>query len=279
MTIGVYRSDKSRHLVLRLSAGEAIPEALCATLRDEHVACGWLRGSGVLEDIELRTYRTPIGTLGSGRRVDGPFQALALEGSIGSSSGEPSVSLRALLARETDAGLETLCGEIGSARAVALEVFVTALDDVGLQRTLDEAGGVWLLGDASAQPPERSVPVRPAAPSPAWSAALDASDRSDRGARSRAVQASPAHNATAIPARPPPPAKRPEVDAPVPEPGDAVDHFAFGGCDVLKSDGDRLHLRVHKGGRVREIALAMLRVSRLDDADDGRRRFKLERRI
>jgi hypothetical protein len=73
--------------------------------------------------------------------------------------------------------------------------------------------------------------------------------------------------------------RRPEVDAPVPEPGDAVDHFAFGPCDVLKSDGDRLHLKVHKDGRIREIALAMLSVSRLPDAENGRRRFKLERRM
>ncbi|HEX3344411.1 MAG TPA: hypothetical protein VHS09_07545, partial [Polyangiaceae bacterium] len=68
-------------------------------------------------------------------------------------------------------------------------------------------------------------------------------------------------------------------DAPVPEPGDSVDHFAFGRADVVKSDGDRLHLKVHKDGRIREIALEMLRVSRLEDGEGGKRRFKLERRM
>jgi hypothetical protein len=79
-----------------------------------------------------------------------------------------------------------------------------------------------------------------------------------------------------IPQRP----ARPELDldTPVPEPGDVVDHFAFGRCDVLKSDGDRLHLRVHKDQRIREIALEMLRVTRLPDEGTGRR-FKLERRL
>ena len=52
-----------------------------------------------------------------------------------------------------------------------------------------------------------------------------------------------------------------------------------GRADVVKSDGDRLHLRVYKDGRIREIALEMLRVSRLPDADDGKRRYKLERRL
>jgi hypothetical protein len=70
-----------------------------------------------------------------------------------------------------------------------------------------------------------------------------------------------------------------DLDTPSPEPGDQVDHFAFGRADVVKSDGDRLHLKVHKDGRVREIALEMLRVSRLPDDDDGKRRFKLERRM
>jgi hypothetical protein len=70
-----------------------------------------------------------------------------------------------------------------------------------------------------------------------------------------------------------------DLDTPSPEAGDFVEHFAFGPCEVLKSDGDRLHLRVRKDGRIREIALEMLRVSRLPDGEDPKRRFKLERRM
>jgi hypothetical protein len=58
-----------------------------------------------------------------------------------------------------------------------------------------------------------------------------------------------------------------------------VEHFAFGSGEVVKSDGDRLHLRVGKEGRIREIALEMLRVSLLDDTPEGKRRFRLERRM
>ena len=116
MSFSVHRSEKSRHLVLRASAGETIPDALATQLRDEQVACGWLRASGVLVDVELRAFDAELGTLGSTRRIAGPVQVLALEGSIGLVDGEPSFSLRALLARETDHGLETLAGEIASAR-------------------------------------------------------------------------------------------------------------------------------------------------------------------
>jgi hypothetical protein len=63
-----------------------------------------------------------------------------------------------------------------------------------------------------------------------------------------------------------------------PEAGDVVEHFAFGRCDVLKSDGDRLYLRMHKDGRVKEIALEMLKVTPTGE-EDGKRAYKLARRM
>jgi hypothetical protein len=64
---------------------------------------------------------------------------------------------------------------------------------------------------------------------------------------------------------------------PFPEPGDVVEHFAFGRCVVLKTDGDRLHLRADKDGRILEIAPRMLRLA-VVDADSQPRRFRLERK-
>jgi predicted DNA-binding protein with PD1-like motif len=273
--------------VLRVSAGEPIPDAVVRALREHGVHSGWLRASGVLSDVELRAYDAELGALGSVRRIAGSVHVLSMEGAIGRSEGEPSFSMRAVLARESDLGLVTLAGEIVQARAVALEILVTALDDVALERTLD-AAGVWLVSNGEGAPAARGAPDRaPRAParapaSPAWSAALEASDDAQqpgparpRGASSSSTTsgASPA----AIPPRPVRPS--PDLDSPFPEPGDVVDHFAFGVCDVLRSDGDRLHLKVRKDGRIREIALEMLRVSSLDDTGEGKRRFKLERRI
>lgn len=299
MTWTIHPSESARHLVLRASGGEVLPDALAAKLRDERVACGWLRASGVLMDVELRAFDAGLGTLGTTRRVSGLVHVLALEGSIGLIDGAPSMSLRALLARETDRGLETLAGEIRHARTVALEVLVTALDDLALERSLDASAGVWLLGASAhghAAGAVAALPDGPGAGATAWSAALEESGRVEReparppraappaagsSPSAAAAQASgrswEAAGGAPMPARPP----RPEVDfdAPFPEPGDAVEHFAFGPCDVLKSDGDRLHLRVHKDGRIREIATEMLRVSRMPDAEDGKRRFKLERRL
>lgn len=71
-----------------------------------------------------------------------------------------------------------------------------------------------------------------------------------------------------------------EEDHVYPDAGDVVEHFAFGRCEVIKSDGDRLHLRLGKDGRVKEIALEMLRITPLP-SEDGQttRRFKLDRKL
>jgi predicted DNA-binding protein with PD1-like motif len=263
---------------LRVSSGEPLPDALVAKLREERVSCGWLRASGVVVDVELRAFDPERNSLGSPRRFAGPVHLVSLEGAIGLVDGEPTVSLRALLARETDRGLETLAGEIAGARTIALEALVTVLDDVTVERTLDEGSGLWLFGGPPAAGSPRPAPAPARAPAPsAWSAAVEASEEAEAEApappRDRAAaRPSPAQ----VPQRPARPTL--DLDSPVPEAGDRVDHFAFGRCDVLKSDGDRLHLRVHKDGRIREIALEMLRVTREEDSD-GKRRFKLERRI
>jgi predicted DNA-binding protein with PD1-like motif len=288
MSIDIHRSQRTRHLVLRQS-GTALPGALVETLRKENVAAGWLRASGVLSDVELRTFDPRPGGSGAARSVRGRVQAVSIEGAIGSSGGVPSVSLRAVLAREGDAGPETFCGEIESAHAVAIEVIITALDDVALPRALDEAAGMWLLEPAVEQQQQRLEP--PAAErAGSWSSAVAASDPPDAARAAQAAVAKGAAMPARIPARP----SRPMIDfdAPAPEAGDVVEHFAFGRCEVIKSDGDRLHLRV-KDGRIKEIALEMLRVTPLADppaapaggpaadAADAptRRYFKLDRRM
>jgi hypothetical protein len=68
-------------------------------------------------------------------------------------------------------------------------------------------------------------------------------------------------------------------DVPSPEAGDLVDHFAFGLCEVVTSDGDRLRLRDAKqpGGRIREVSMSMLNVLEPTQSE-GKRLFRLARR-
>ncbi len=264
------RSEKSRHIVLRAEVGDALPDALVVALREHGVTAGWIRASGVLSEIELRAYSADLGGYGEVRRIAGPAHVLVLDACIGVAGGDASFSLRGLFAREGDRGMETLAGEIVTARVVALEAMVTSLDDLALPRAIDPDAGIWLLGNptGTGRPGER-------APSPAWSEAI----ASSAVAKEKAA-AAPVRSGQGIPQR----IARPEVayeDSPLPEPGDVVEHFAFGTCEVLKSDGDRLHLKVAKDSRIREIALEMLRVTLVsgESTEPGKRRYKLDRKI
>ena len=271
-------SRASRHVVLRFEEGESLPEAILDALREHGVATGWIRASGIVSEAEIKAFRSEHRAYGSSRRIAGPLHIVALEGSIGMARGEPTVGLRTVIARETESGLETISGELTGARVVALEAVVTALDDIACARTLDDRTSTWLLDPdpSSAPSPIRNDTSRVREPSPepppAWAQAVAASaPERDRPATSEPIRA-------AIPQRPQKPSTFDE-EIVFPEAGDIVEHFAFGRCEVLKSDGDRLHLKVGKDGRIREIALEMLRVSPLESNEEGRKRFKLDRKL
>ncbi len=267
-----------------------LPDALVKALRDHRVVGGWLRGNGVLSEIELRAYGSDIGGHGAGRRIAGPAQVLVLDGSIGIADGDVSLGLRGVFARETDRGLETVAGEIAAARVVALEVIVTALDDLILPRAIDPDAGIWLMReptlglapapgnpDTPRTPPPFERPKAPAptprAPNPAWSEAISAS----AGAPKDKPGGPPLRPLQPVPLRPTR-ASEGNEDGLFPQPGDFVEHFAFGTCEVLRSDGDRLHLKVGKDGRIREIALEMLRVTLLT-SDGETQRYRLDRKM
>ena len=63
-----------------------------------------------------------------------------------------------------------------------------------------------------------------------------------------------------------------------PEEGDSVTHFAFGRCTVLFSDGERLRLQQERDGRVREVALSMLKMQDPTATENGRRHWDLLRK-
>ena len=289
-------TEKVRHLVIRADQGDTLPESLVTELRDQAVTCGWVRGAGVLRDVSLRAYASESSSLAPARHIAGPVHVISLEGSVGLSGGDISLGLHAVLGRETERGVETLAGEIVSARVVGLELLVAAFDEHATPRALDPAAMIWLLGEpdpnakAPPAPPAPAAPSPPPrkepAPSPAWTEAIVASAGPAPAPPVAAPVAPPRAapgsfmNAAGNAAMPPKPVRvqKDEEATLVPEAGALVEHFAFGKCDVLKSEEDRLYLKMHRDGRIKEIALEMLKVTPLDD-EDGKKSFRLSRRM
>ncbi len=63
-----------------------------------------------------------------------------------------------------------------------------------------------------------------------------------------------------------------------PEEGDRVNHFAFGECTVVGSDGERIRLQQDRDSRVREVALSMLRIDAPTVSADGKKHWNLARK-
>ena len=296
-------TSSARHLLVRLTKPARLPDALLSALRDEVVLAGWVRASGVVSDVQIRALDPRTGAASVARRIAGPMQVISFEGSVGLAGGDVSCGMRAVLARETDAGLETIAGDLVDGDVEALEIFITAFDDVTATRQLD-AAGVWVLDatEGAARPAAPAPAPAPAlAPAPAVPVNSPSFHESRNSGFAEAVRAAtPAAPAPA--ARPPaaPPGRpsptfsasaamptriaKPVVaeteDEPIPEPGDVVEHFAFGRCEVVKTDGDRLHVRLGKEQRVKEIALEMLHVSPLPPIEgQTTRHFKLARKL
>jgi predicted DNA-binding protein with PD1-like motif len=266
--------DRTRHFLLRLHEGDTLPETLLKQLRDRRVTGGWLRLTGVLSNIELCAFSSEIEGPGGTKRFAGPMQAVVLDGSLGIAEGGVAASLRVVLARESDAGLETIAGQLLRARVIGLEGSMTVLEETVVPRGLDKAAGVWLLRDDAvvtsvAEPPRR----QPAAAPQAGGAPAAPPSWTDTAAAASSTPLRPPASALARQAQD---ADEPE-DGPYPQAGDIAEHFAFGPCEVLRSDGDRLQVRMMRDGKVSEIALEKLRVTTLPP-DGTTQRYRLSRK-
>jgi len=201
----------------------------------------WISGTGHIEAVELRVARDGTDLV---RALSGRFTMLQLSGP----SGGP---FTATLARASDAGFDVIGGEIVRARSAGVTVAIqhaaaTAVAPVG--EVADAGASAKVVRD------ERQGTPRAGAPMPMW-------------ARAAAVSAEAEARA-----------EEDELEESAPEVGDLVEHFAFGRCEVLTAEGDRLRIRdVKSPGRVREVALAMLSVVGPTEFE-GKRLFRLVRR-
>lgn len=292
-------TSAARHILFRLHTGAQVTEGLLGALRDEIVLAGWMRASGVLADVQLRALDPRANAAGPVRRLSGNVQVISLEGSIGLANGDVSSGLRAVLVREGEHGLETIAGDLVDARVVVLEVMVTAFDDITAERKLHPSG-VWIaeVAAGTAKPVAAPAPAPPPPPAPAPIAApapapppapapVPAAPGSQPRMESEpppaaaaAPRPSPTFSASAAMPRPIRPVAVEEEEQLMPDAGDIVEHFAFGRCEVVKTDGDRLHVRLGKDGRIKEIALEMLKVSPLDpEPGQTTKHYKLARKL
>ena len=278
----VLEARRARHVVLRLDRGEELPAALTRALEEAGVKSAWLEGVGTLEAAEMAVYDTRIRSYSKARTFEPAGDVVGLHGNVSQLEGNACVRLFTTLARETEAGLQVVGGELLWGRVFSLEVHLTAFEDAGLSRVADERTGLLVLvrstaaASSEAIPPPPPTQDAPALPPPAAKTArADATLPSIvEIARAAMTGEAPQHLA--------PPRREKAYDdgaESYPEVGDIATHFHFGECRVISSDGDKIRLQQLKDLRVREVALSALRTEFVnEDPGTHQRHYKLLRK-
>jgi predicted DNA-binding protein with PD1-like motif len=246
---------RARKVLVRLDRGDELPGALLRALDQLEVKAGWVTAVGSVEAAELF-----VGE--AARSVAVPAEVVSLAGSLAQEEGESVLRVSCVLAADSAFGPALAAGRLVWARADTLDVCIDAFEDVALARAPDPRTGARALTPTAPGVLDAARLEAKADPSPSDPQRAEPPRRADPGA--------------------PVPAKiARRVDEPdlYPEPGDQVVHFHFGECEVILSDGDRIRLRQLKDGRVREVALSMLRIDPpAVDPATGKRTFPLLRK-
>jgi predicted DNA-binding protein with PD1-like motif len=295
--VNVVPSHSSRTLLVRLTKGEPLVEALATLARDHHVGAATLVGRGVVQSITLESYDPRAKGYGGRRSFAGAIELTALHGTIMQGPGDVLVQLQATVARETDNGMQCLGGNLVDAQVVAVDVTVFAHDDVRMTLQVDAATGLpsWRAESASvaAVAPRREPPAERAAPvvervapvveraAPIVEGATPRAERlaSERPAAAAAAAAKTtlADVARALEAMPARADEREDVDTDF-QPGDYVLHPAWGYCEVLRdSDAETLNIKLLDRGSTRTIKADIFEVE-LRPPKDGHRVWMLKPR-
>src|SRR5690348_14789115 len=120
--MNVREAHRTRHLVIRLDRGEELPDVLVRALGEAEARSCWITGVGAVEAAEIALYDQHERAYTKTRRLDRPAEVIALSGNAALLDGTATVRLSATLARETDAGLDVVGGQLVWARVFALEL-------------------------------------------------------------------------------------------------------------------------------------------------------------
>lgn len=181
------------------------------------------------------------------RRLAGHWDMLSAQGHV-TAAGECTLYVH--LARESAAGPQHVGGVLSAGRVVTVRV----------------RASVAHCGAARPSQPGSSAPERDTGSSPQRAGLPPSNPGTSTG-----------NVGAPAPLIPKKPLREfgPEV---YPEEGDIVTHFAFGRCTVVMSDGERIRLQQERDGRVREVALSMLRMEEPTIQEDGKKHWELQRK-
>lgn len=263
--MNVFKSQATRHLVVRVHREESVIEAIHDLCEKESVSAATVTGHGLLESVRFDVFDPRSRTYGDARGFVGALELLSITGHVSASERELDVHLHATIARDTDNGLQVLGGRLLDANAIAVELTVAVHDDLVLTRVPEKDSGLltWRGAPAAAPreeprrsarerepeaPPARERPAPSSPPPPSSGSKLSLADVA------RQLEAMPAKRV------------REAVDAGdedvVIEKGDVLIHPTWGETEVVREeDPGQYVIRLARSGAFKTIRVDIFEVS------------------
>jgi len=269
-------STRVRRIVGRLDRGEEIVESVSEFCRDHGIEAAEIRGSGRLDRIELVRFDRDIGDYREVFGDDGHFDLLNLNGNVATLGDEIAVRLQAVVSADGPVSPQVVAGQLRSGRALEFEFVLEVFEDLELERRLDDSGRLSLKAVKKKALDEETdrAPAGEAlgGQSMNWDEAAEAADSEVEEVES----AEPATSETASEESSPDDIYGDfDLDEPILESGDVLDHSKLGRCRVMKVEDDKYaHIRMPRG-KIRKLSLDILDLEYKGE-EDGRHVFEAQ---
>ncbi|MEZ4393061.1 MAG: DUF296 domain-containing protein [Polyangiales bacterium] len=259
--MNVFKSQATRHLVVRVHREESVIEAIHDLCEKESVSAATVTGHGLLESVRFDVFDPRSRTYGDARGFVGALELLSITGHVSASERELDVHLHATIARDTDNGLQVLGGRLLDANAIAVELTVAVHDDLVLTRVPEKDSGLltWRGAPAAAPREEPRRASREREPEPARERPAPSSPPPPSSG-SKLSLAEVARQLEAMPAK----RVRDPVDDEdtVIEKGDVLIHPTWGETEVVREeDPGQYVIRLARSGAFKTIRVDIFEVS------------------
>jgi predicted DNA-binding protein with PD1-like motif len=299
-------STSTRRIVGQLDDGDECVSALTDFCKEHDIQAANLRAIGRLDRAEVVRFDEETSEYEPIFEGDGTFDVVHLNGNISTLGSEVVARLETVLSTRGPAGPQLLAGQLRSGRVVELEFTLDVFDDLELERQLDrETGRLALKAIRRDEPePEPSSEAETSSDSEpstssdeeervegkamTWSDVASESDGDETGGASAKRRSRPDEANVSLSE----PEPEPEIDeddedvddiygdidldAPLIEAGDVLDHPKLGRCRVIKVEDDEyVHVRTPNRGRMRKLSLNVVDVEFCGE-ENGRQIFEVE---
>jgi predicted DNA-binding protein with PD1-like motif len=269
-------SSQVRTIVGRLETGEECIEELTAFCQEHDIEAGEVRAVGRFDQVEVVSFDSESGGYKPVYEGEGKFDVLNLVGNIATVGDEVIVRLQAVLAAQGPLGSQVMTGELRSGRAVEFEFVLEAFEDLKIERRMNTQSGLPTIASIqrleTPEPADGSTeeaneadqanePMKGKGMS--WDDVESASDETAESQEDTGAEESED------------PYGDMDLDSPMLEAGDILDHPKLGRCRVMRVEDDKYaHIRMRRG-KIRKLSLDVVEV-KFEGEENGRNIFKAQ---